>query len=40
MTLTHTGGPMALFVLAFAAPAGITAWIALGARMTRSDLRA
>ena len=40
MALTHTGGPLGLFLLAFAAPVGMTAWVVLGAPMTRSDLRA
>jgi hypothetical protein len=39
MVLTHTGGPFGLFLLAFAAPVGLTAWVVLGAPMTRSDLR-
>ena len=38
--LTHTGGAMGLFLLAFAAPVGMIAWLALGAPMTRADLRA
>ena len=40
MVLTHTGGPLGLFLLAFAAPVGMTAWVVIGAPMTRSDLRA
>ena len=39
MALTHTAGPAGLFVVAFAAPVGMTAWVVLGAPMTRSDLR-
>jgi hypothetical protein len=38
MALTHTAGPAGLFLLAFAAPVGMTAWVVLGAPMTRSDL--
>ena len=38
--LTHTGGPLGLFLLAFAAPVGMTAWVVLGAPMNRTDLRA
>ena len=40
VVLTHTGGPLGLFLLALAAPVGMTAWVVLGAPMTRSDLRA
>ncbi len=40
IVLTHTGGPLGLFVIAFAAPVGMAAWVVLGAPMTRSDLRA
>ncbi|MCY7303867.1 MAG: hypothetical protein LH654_12715 [Thermoleophilia bacterium] len=40
VVLTHTGGPLGLFLLAFAAPVGMTAWVVLGAPMTRSDLSA
>ena len=40
LAITHTGGALGLFILAFAAPVGMTAWVALGAPMTRSDLDA
>ena len=40
MVLMHAGGPLGLFLLAFAAPVGMTAWVALGSPMTRSDLGA
>ena len=40
VVLTHTGGPLGLFLLAFAAPVGMTAWVVLGAPMRRSDLGA
>ncbi len=40
VALTHTGGPLGLFLLAIAAPVGMTAWVVLGAPTTRSDLRA
>jgi hypothetical protein len=40
VVLTHTGGPLGLFLLAFAAPVGMTAWVVLGAPMKRSDLDA
>jgi len=40
MALTHIGGPLGLFVLGLAAPIGMTAWVVLGAPISRSDLRA
>jgi hypothetical protein len=40
IALSHTAGPLGLFMLAAAAPLGIIAWLALGAPMSRSDLRA
>ena len=36
--LTHTGGPLGLFLLALAPPVGMTAWVVLGAPMNRADL--
>jgi len=40
LVLTHTAGPSGLILLACAAPAGIVAWVALGAPRTRRDIRA
>ncbi len=40
IVLTHTGGPLGLFVISCAAPVGMGAWVVLGAPTSRSDLRA
>ena len=40
LVLTHTAGAAGLILLACAAPAGIVAWVALGAPRRRRDLPA
>ena len=39
LVLTHTAGAVGLILLACGAPAGIAAWVALGAPRTRRDVR-
>ena len=39
LVLTHTAGALGLILLACGAAAGIAAWVALGARRTRADIR-
>jgi hypothetical protein len=39
LVLTHTAGASGLILLACAVPAGVVAWVALGAPRTRHDIR-